>query len=223
MASQVSKWRQHFAGYDDEFLDWSWHMAYYFSQRDYDKDKQFNVAISCFTGYARTWWNQFEDDRWYRRRPPVKTWVQLVFVMTRHFAPEIDARSYTKTIQHRSGPRPLVPTESYTVRSSRPLECRSERRVTRCHPSVPASSGHPTTPAQVFDCSIVLTLPNLHGHDDQVPLESSPSSSTATSCEFNKGLGNGSVSNSGHQKGGIGETSSPILPSTQPAEVAQVQ
>ena len=150
MAGRVSKWRppdtyirrRRFAGYDDEFLDWSWDMAYYFSQRDYDEDKQFNVAISCFTGYARTWWNQFEDDRWYRRRPPVKTWAQLVFVMTRHFAPEIDARGYTKTIQHRSGPRPLVPTESYTVRSSHPLERRPKRspvRVTRSHPSVPAS------------------------------------------------------------------------------------
>jgi len=143
MTDQVFKWRrQRFAGYDDDFLDWSWHMAYYFSQRDYDKDKQFNIAISCFIGYARNWWNQFEDDRWYRHRSSVKTWAQLVFVMTRHFAPDIDARGYTKTIQHRSGPRPLVPTESDVVSSSCPLERRSERapvRVTRSHSSVPVS------------------------------------------------------------------------------------
>ena len=83
MTDQVSKWRrQRFAGYDDDFLDWSWHMAYYFSQRDYDKDKQFNIAISCFIGYARNWWNQFEDDRWYRHRSSVKTWVQLLLIST---------------------------------------------------------------------------------------------------------------------------------------------
>lgn len=86
--------RRHFVGHDgpNAFIVWTHHMAHYFSQRDYDKYEQCAVAITCFTDYALDWWTELEDERWYHRRPRVKTWGLLVYLMMRHFTPDADAQ-----------------------------------------------------------------------------------------------------------------------------------
>jgi len=86
-APPTDTYRRHFYGCDDEFLDWSWHMACYFSQLDYNEKEQCDIAISCFIDYALGWWNHVEAYRYYRSWRPVTTWEQLVYVMAKHFAP----------------------------------------------------------------------------------------------------------------------------------------
>ena len=139
MASRLSDWRppeirlrrRHFYGDDsEEFLEWSQHMAYYFRQRDYDQDEQCDVAINCLGGYAWDWWCRVEDERWDRAWQPVETWEQLVYLMTRHFAPGVDPIAYAARSKQRTMPYLERISARTLVRPSEDLPERTPARVT---------------------------------------------------------------------------------------------
>ena len=115
--------RRRYSGCGDRkvFFAWVRHMAYYFSQRDYDRYEQCQVAIECFTDYAEAWLYNLEDDLQRQRLRPIETWGTLVFYMTQYYAPGIDARAYARTVCSQSKPLLVVNTEHSQALSSQPV------------------------------------------------------------------------------------------------------
>ena len=159
MAGRVSKSRpsdiylrrRRFAGgYEDEFLAWSRHMAYYFRQRNYDEVGQCNVAINCLTDYALDWWFREEEYRRYRGWLPVITWEQLIYVMAQHFAPSVEPEAYAARSYQRARPHHESVPMHTPVRASMSFPDRTPGRVTVPLPN--AAVSHvvlvPTTPTR---------------------------------------------------------------------------
>src|ERR1044071_1240236 len=80
--------RRRYSGCGDHKVFYAWvrHMAYYFSQRDYDKYEQCQVAIECFTEYAEAWLYSLEDHLRRQRLHPIEQWGGLVFYMAEHYS-----------------------------------------------------------------------------------------------------------------------------------------
>ena len=179
--------RRRFAGYDVEFLEWSRHMSYYFSQRDYNEVKQCNVAINCLTEYALDWWFREEEYRRYQGWQPIITWEQLVYVMAKHFAPSVEPEAYAARSYRRTRPR-LESVPMHTpVRSSKSSPDCKPARVTMPFPSatvspvvlVPtATTIAPIASALVPDSVVTPTIVPMEPEPTRLPLDvtSAPSS-----------------------------------------------
>jgi len=108
---------RHFSGRADpkEFFEWVSHMGCYFSQRHYDRYRQFQLAIECFSDYAEAWLYNLKDALRRQHLQPVETWGTLVFYMVQQYAPEVDARSYAMKVRSLSKrPRVVKPMCSPT-------------------------------------------------------------------------------------------------------------
>jgi len=151
------------------FFAWVRQMAYYFSQRDYDKYQQCKLAIECFTDYAEAWFYCLEDDLRRQRLRPVETWERLIFYMAQQYAPEIDAWAYAIRTRSRSKPHLVVNTECYQAQYSPPIlrPQQDDRNVT---PPTPA----PMPTVCVEETIAPIVSPPMDVVGDELPIVSTP-------------------------------------------------
>ncbi len=72
----------------DDYLQWKDKMKRLFILHHYAGPRQVDIAISEFTDYAATWWEQSEKRRETLGHPRANNWDQLVRVMDAQFIPK---------------------------------------------------------------------------------------------------------------------------------------
>ena len=81
-----------------EFLYWAKHMGQYFGQFDYIPCVMFDKTYSCLQSRALRGFQRVEDRYYQTGRDDIRTFGELLYCMTRHYAPDHDAYEITNWV-----------------------------------------------------------------------------------------------------------------------------
>ena len=78
------------------YLDWEKKIEHVFDIHRYSDRKKVKLAVTEFTEYALTWWDQVATSRRRNNEHPVETWDEMKTIMKRQFVPAHYYREFHK-------------------------------------------------------------------------------------------------------------------------------
>jgi hypothetical protein len=83
----------------EAYLDWEKKMEFVFDCNNYLETKKVKLAVTEFSEYAITWWDQLVINRRRNRKRPINTWEETKVVMRKRFVPSYYYQELYKKLQ----------------------------------------------------------------------------------------------------------------------------
>jgi hypothetical protein len=71
----------------DAYIEWEERCDQIFCFHGFCEAKRVDLAVMEFSGYALTWWNQLQEDRFASGNEYVHSWTMMKRIMRHHFVP----------------------------------------------------------------------------------------------------------------------------------------
>jgi hypothetical protein len=83
----------------DAYIEWEERCDQIFRVHGFSEAKSVNLAVMEFSGYALTWWNQLQEDRFVSGNEYVRSWTIMKRIMRHRFVPSYYERQLYKKLQ----------------------------------------------------------------------------------------------------------------------------